>query len=141
MLVQYQTIPSLFNDIDELFNVTLPAFNRVRPYQPNRGVAIKDSGDALNVVVELPGVAKEDVKVTLDDDVLTVAAERKQPELKENEQWIRNEVSYGKFERSINLPYAVVAEKISATHENGILHVTLPKAEEAKPKQIDVKVK
>jgi len=139
MLVRYQTIPSLFNDIDELFNVTLPVFNRVRPYQTNSGVAVKDSGDALNVVVELPGVAKEDVKVTLHDGVLTVAAERKQPELKENEQWIRNEVGYGKFERSINLPYAVVAEKISAAHENGILHVTLPKAEEAKPKAIAIK--
>jgi len=139
MLVRYQTIPSLFNDIDELFNVTLPVFNRVRPFQTNQGVAVKDSGDALNVVVELPGVAKEDVKVTLHDGVLTVAAERKQPELTEDEQWIRNEVSYGKFERSINLPYAVVAEKISATHENGVLQVTLPKAEEAKPKQIAIK--
>jgi len=139
MLVRYQSIPSLFDDIDELFNVTLPAFNRVRPFYPNRGVSVKDSGDALNVVVELPGVAKEDVKVTLHDDVLTVAAERKQPELKENEQWVRNEISYGKFERSINLPYPVVAEKISATHENGILTVSLPKAEEAKPKQISIK--
>jgi len=139
MLVRYQTIPSLFNDIDELFNVTLPVFNRMRPFQTNSGVSVKDSGDVLNVVVELPGVAKEDVKVTLHDGVLTVAAERKQPELKENEQWIRNEVSYGKFERSINLPYAVVAEKISAAHENGILHVTLPKAEEAKPKAIAIK--
>jgi HSP20 family protein len=139
MLVRYQTIPSLFNDIDELFNVTLPVLNRVRPSYPNRGVSVKDSGDVLNVVVEIPGVAKEDVKVTLHDDVLTVSAERKQPELKENEQWIRNEVSYGKFERSINLPYAVVAEKISATHENGILQVVLPKAEEAKPKQISIK--
>jgi len=139
MLVRYQTIPSLFNDIDELFNATLPAFNRVRRFYPNQGVAVKDSGEALNVVVELPGVVKEDVKVTLHDGVLTVATERKQPELKENEQWIRNEVSYGKFERSINLPYPVVAEKISATHENGILQVTLPKAEEAKSKQISIR--
>jgi len=139
MLVRYQTIPSLFNDIDELFNVTLPVFNRVRPFQTNQGIAVKDSGDALNVAVELPGVAKEDVKVTLHDGVLTVAAERKQPELKENEQWIRNEVGYGKFERSINLPYPVVAENIFAMHENGILQVTLPKAEEAKPRTIAIK--
>jgi len=138
MLMRYQTIPSLFNDIDELFNVKFPVFNRVRTFQLNRGAAVKDSGDALNVVVELPGVAKEDVKVQLHDDVLTISAERKQPELKENEQWIRNEISYGKFERSINLPYDVVTEKISATYGNGILQITLPKAEEAKPKQIAI---
>jgi HSP20 family protein len=93
----------------------------------------------MTVVVELPGVAKEDVKATLHDDVLTVSAERKQPELKEKEQWLRNEISYGKFERSINLPYSVVAEKVSALHENGILRIVLPKAEEAKPKQISIR--
>lgn len=139
MLVRYKTFPSLFGDIDELLTAAHPIFNRVRFVEPTRGVAVKDSGDEVNVVVELPGIAKEDVKVTLHDGVLTVAAERKQPELKENEQWVRNEISYGKFERSINLPYPVVVEKISAVHENGILRVTLPKAEEAKPKQISIR--
>lgn len=139
MLVQYKTIPSLFNDIDELFDITFPALTSVLPLYPNYGVSVKDTGDALNVTVELPGVAKEDVKVTLHDGVLTVVADRKQPELKEGEQWIRNEVSYGKFERTINLPCPVVAEKISATHENGILQVILPKTEESKPKQIAIR--
>lgn len=141
MLVRYQTIPSLFSEIDELFNTTIPVLNRVRVIEPTHGVAMKDSGDAVNIVVELPGVAKEDVKVTLHDGVLTIAAERRQTELKDNEQWIRNEIGYGKFERSINLPYPVVAEKISASHENGLLRIVLPKAEEVKPKMIDVKVK
>ncbi|MBI2429984.1 MAG: Hsp20/alpha crystallin family protein [Ignavibacteriales bacterium] len=139
MLVRYKTFPSLFNEIDELFAPTYPLFNRVRFVEPTRGVQVKDSGDAVNVVVELPGVTKEDVKVTLHDGVLSVVAERKQPELKENEQWVRNEISYGKFERSINLPYPVVAEKIAASHENGMLRITLPKAEEAKPKQISIR--
>ncbi len=137
MLVRYKTFPSLF-DIDELLNTSIPVLNRLNVVEPMRGVAVKDSGDAVNVIVELPGVAKEDVKVTLHDGVLTVTAERKQPELKEKEQWVRNEISYGKFERSINLPYQVVAEKVAATHENGILRITLPKAEDAKPKQISI---
>lgn len=140
MLIRYKTFPSLFNnEIDELFTTTYPLFNRVRFVEPAQGVAVKDSGDAVNVIVELPGVAKEDVKVTLHDDMLTVAAERKQPELQEKEQWLRNEISYGKFERSVNLPYPVVTDKVSATHENGILRITLPKAEEAKPKQISIR--
>lgn len=140
MLVRYKTYPSLFdNEMDELFTTTYPLFNRVRFVEPARGVDVKDSGEAIDVVVELPGVSKEDVKVTLHDDVLTIAAERKQPELQEKEQWLRNEISYGKFERSINLPYQVVADKVSAMHENGILRITLPKAEEAKPKQISIR--
>ena len=138
MLVRYKTFPSLF-DIDEIFNTSIPGLNRLSIVESMRGFAVKDAGDAVNVLVELPGVAKEDVKVTLHDDVLTVSAERKQPELKEKEQWVRNEISYGKFERSINLPYPVVAERVAATHENGILRITLPKAEEAKPKQIFIR--
>ncbi|MEW6061994.1 MAG: Hsp20/alpha crystallin family protein [Bacteroidota bacterium] len=138
MLVRYKTFPSLF-DIDELFNTSIPVWNSLNVVEPMRGVAVKDTGDTVNVIVELPGVAKEDVKVTLHDGVLTVAAERKQPELKEKEQWLRNEISYGKFEHSINLPYQVVAEKVVAIHENGILRITLPKAEEAKPKQISIR--
>lgn len=139
MLVRYKTFPSFFNEIDDLFTTTYPHFNRVRFVEQSRGVVVKDSGDAFSVFVELPGVAKEDVKVTLHDDVLTVAAERKQPELQEKDQWLRNEISYGKIERSVNLPYPVVADKVSATHENGILRITLPKAEEAKPKQISIR--
>lgn len=138
MLVRYKTFPSLF-DIDELFNTSIPVLNRLNLTEPMRGVAVKDAGDAVNVTVELPGVAKEDVKVTLHDGILTVTAERKQPELHEKEQWIRNEISYGKFERSIDLPYPVVADKVAATHENGLLRISLPKAEEAKPRQISIR--
>jgi HSP20 family protein len=61
------------------------------------------------------------------------------PELKEGEEWIRNEISYGKYERSIRLPYAIEADKVSATHENGVLSIVLPKHEKAKPKQISIR--
>ena len=139
MLVRAHSIPSLFGDIDELFSTAFPV---THPYQRSNtvsGVTMKDAGESVDVTFDLPGIAKSDVKVTLHDGVLTVAAERKRPELRENEQWIRNEIRYGKFERSVNLPYAVAEEKISAVHENGLLRVTLPKAEEAKPKQIVIR--
>jgi len=139
MLVRYQPYQSLLEDIEDLFATSFPLLQPFESFVPTYGVAMKDSGEELKVIVELPGVAKENVKVTLHDNVLTITAERKAPELKDGEQWIRNEISYGKFERTVNLPYPVVAEKITATHENGILSITLPKADEAKPKQIAIR--
>jgi HSP20 family protein len=138
MLVRFQSVPSIFNEIDSLFNSPLVHYPSVRSPRRFTDVAMKDSGDQLNIVAQLPGIAKEDVRVQLNDGVLTISAERKQPELKENEQWIRNEISYGKYERTIELPYDVDAGKVSAKHENGLLQITLPKSENAKPKQITI---
>lgn len=142
MLVRFQPVPNIFDEIDTLINSTLlpfPTINRVNRGSRFSGVSMKDSGEQVHVLIELPGVAKEDVNVNVNDNVLTISAERKQPELKENEQWIRNEISYGKFERSIDLPYSVDVEKVTATHENGILRIVLPKHENAKPKQISIR--
>ncbi len=142
MLVRFQPITNIFDDIDTLINsalVPVPAINRLNRGSRYTGVSIKDSGDQVQVIVDLPGVAKDDVKVNVNDGSLTISAERKQPELKENEQWIRNEISYGKFERSIDLPYSVDVEKVTATHENGVLQIVLPKHENAKPKQISIR--
>jgi HSP20 family protein len=139
MLVRAHSIPALFGDIDELFSTAFPVTHPYQRFNTVSGVTMKDTGESVDVTFDLPGIAKSDVKVTLHDGVLTVAAERKRPELRENEQWIRNEIRYGKFERSVNLPYPVAEEKISAVHENGLLRVTLPKAEEAKPKQIVIR--
>jgi HSP20 family protein len=139
MLVRYQTIPSLFSEIDELINDSFPVYRRSQYGYAPLGVSMKDSGDAITVAVELPGIHKQDVKVTVHDDVLSISAERKHPELTEKEQWIRNEIRYGKYERSIKLNSPVVADKVTAVHENGILKISLPKAEEAKPKEIVIK--
>ena len=139
MLVRFKPVTSIFDDLDTIINsslVTYPVSHRANRLS---GVSIKDGGEQVHVSVELPGVAKEDVKVNVNDGVLTISAERKQSELKENEQWIRNEISYGTFERSINLPYSVDVEKVSASQENGILRIVLPKHENAKPKQISIR--
>jgi HSP20 family protein len=139
MLVRYKTVPSFLNEIDGFFNPARPIVNRYSFVNSTHGVVVKESGDLITVIVELPGIAKEDIKVTMHDTVLTVTAERKKIELKDNEQWIRNEIRYGNIERSVNLPYKVVVEKITASQENGLLHIVLPKAEDAKPKQITIK--
>ena len=91
------------------------------------------------MVVELPGLKKEEIEISLHDDTLTISGERKREE--SSEQEFLTERLYGKFQRSLTLPTAVDAEKVKASYKDGLLQVVLPKAEEAKPKQIEVALK
>lgn len=91
------------------------------------------------LIAELPGVRKEDVKISYENGYLTVAGERKPFEIPEGSNWIRNEIRSGKFNRSIELPHDVEADRISAELKNGVLRITLPKAEEIKPREIRIK--
>ena len=96
-----------------------------------------ETGDHFVAVVELPGMRKEDIDISLHDRTLTISGERKR-EINNGETAQRTERYVGTFRRSIALPTRVDASKVGATYQNGILKVTLPKAEEAKPKQIQV---
>jgi HSP20 family protein len=91
--------------------------------------------DNIVAVVESPGTRKEDIEISLHDGTLTIAGERKS-ESQNGQRAERSERYVGKFRRSIALPARVDANKVSATYRDGILKVTLPKVEEAKPKQI-----
>jgi len=104
-------------------------------------VDIAEHDDQYLVKVELPGVNKDEVKLTLENNILTIRGEKKQEKETKKENYHRVERSYGSFQRSFTLPAAVKADKIDASYKDGILTVALPKAEEAKPKQIEVKVK
>jgi HSP20 family protein len=97
------------------------------------------NNDNVVAVVELPGMRKEDIDVSLHDGMLTIGGERKS-HTEEGHQAERSERYVGKFRRSISLPTRVDASKVNATYKDGILTITLPKAEEAKPKQIQVNV-
>src|SRR6266700_1053427 len=94
--------------------------------------------DNIVAVVELPGMRKEDIEISLHDGTLTISGERKS-QTSNREKAERTERYIGRFRRSITLPTRVDANKIGATYRDGIVTVTLPKAEEAKPKQIEVK--
>jgi HSP20 family protein len=96
------------------------------------------SNDNVVAVAELPGMRKEDIEISLHDGTLTISGERKRESSSNGEQAERTERYIGRFRRSIALPTRVDAGKVSATYRDGILTVTLPKAEEAKPKQIQV---
>jgi len=95
------------------------------------------NNDNVIAVIELPGMRKEDIEISLHDGTLTIAGEHKSET--PNGDAERSERYVGKFRRSITLPARVDANNVSATYRNGILTVTLPKAEEAKPKQIQVR--
>ena len=98
---------------------------------------LHQSNDNIVAVVELPGMRKEDIEISLQDGMLIVSGERKEETGPENGA-TRTERYTGKFRRSMTLPSRVDVNKVSATYKDGILTVTLPKAEEAKPKQIQI---
>jgi HSP20 family protein len=100
---------------------------------------ISERKDAYVVTVEVPGVDADDLDITLEDGLLTIQGERRFTSESSEQQYHRVERRYGSFRRSITLPAQVRAEAIEATFENGVLEVTVPKVEEAKPKKISVR--
>lgn len=102
---------------------------------------IYETDKEIVIKAELPELKKEDVTVSLEANVLTIRGERKFEEENKRENYHRIERRYGEFLRSFTLPLYIEPEKINAEFKEGVLRVTLPKREEAKPKQIDVKVK
>jgi HSP20 family protein len=102
-------------------------------------VDLYEEADRLVARVDLPGVAKDDVKITLKDEVLTITAERREPKRPEGSTLYRNERIWGTFQRSLYIPIAVKADEVHAAYRDGVLTVTMPKAEEAKPRQITIR--
>jgi HSP20 family protein len=103
-------------------------------------VDIFEDQDGLKMIAELPGVRPEDVRLSIENGVLTIRGEKKQVAEEESERVHRYERSYGAFERTFTLPTTVDADRIEARCENGLLTVRLPKVEKAKPREIEVKV-
>lgn len=105
-------------------------------WSPSMNVYEKD--DQIVMEAELPGMKKEDINVSVQDNVLTVSGERKEEEEVKETDFYRHERRYGSFSRSISLPSTVDTKKINASYQGGVLKVTMPKAEEAKAKRIEV---
>lgn len=125
------------------------AFNEMlRPYGDTEDVStrawmpavdIRETDDALELAVELPGMKKEDVSLTLENGVLTISGERTFEGEDKNDAYHRIERSYGKFTRSFTVDRNIDSNKVEANFEDGVLHVALPKAEESKPRRISIK--
>lgn len=103
-------------------------------------VDIYEDENAFMIKADLPEVSREDVKVNLNDNVLSISGERRFENEERREGYHRVERSYGQFYRSFTLPPNVDQESINAEFKDGVLRLSIPKKEEAKPKQIEVKV-
>jgi len=152
-LIRYQTpnsvlLPSLDrwaslrNDLDTLFELPFWSGSNQRSQLFSGWTPALDlyqDNDNVTAIVEVPGMRKEEIEISLQDGTLSVSGERK--EETKGEGATRTERFYGKFRRSVTLPTQVDANNVSASYKDGILTITLPKAEEAKPKQIQINVK
>jgi HSP20 family protein len=103
-------------------------------------VDISETEGEYQIKAEIPDVKKEDVKVTLEDGVLTIQGERKHEKEEKGKKFHRIERSYGSFVRTFSLPDVIEEEKVKAEFKDGVLNLHLPKSEKAKPRAIDVKV-
>ena len=123
---------------DEPF-MRLPTLWEREPGTTSLALDVVENPESYVVKALVPGVKPEEIEVTIDNNVLTIKGESKEEsEHKEGDYHLR-ERRYGSFYRSVSLPANVKADKIEALNENGVLTLTLPKAEEAKPKKIEVK--
>jgi HSP20 family protein len=130
-------------EFDRLFREAFsPAFGEgelsTRTWVPP--VDIYENGDSLVLKAELPGINPDDVEIRVEDNTLYLKGERKfEKEVKE-QNYHRVERSYGTFTRSFSLPNTIDADKVAASYKDGVLTLTMPKKEEAKPKTIKISV-
>ena len=132
-----------FSEMNRLFNENILRSNGEDILTGNWAprVDIFENEDAIEVSVALPGLKQQDVKVNIENNVLTISGERKFEHDEKKENYSKVEQYYGTFSRSFSLSNTIDPEKVNASMEQGILKVLLPKREETKPKQIEVKVK
>ncbi|HWV99451.1 MAG TPA: Hsp20/alpha crystallin family protein [Candidatus Acidoferrum sp.] len=135
-------LTDLRDEIDRLFEAPLTEWARSAQLLSGWTPALDmyEDKDNLYVRLELPGMQKEDIELSLHEGSLSIAGERKGGEKAKDSEVYRAERFFGRFQRTVTLPVAVAVEKVKAQYADGVLTVTLPKAEEAKPKHIDVTV-
>ena len=128
-------------DIEQVFN----AFFGNHWHQPTQEqfvprVEVTEDKEQLKLQAEMPGLEKDAIKVMVEDGVLTISGEKKSEKKENGPDYVWSEISDGSFSRSFTLPDYVESDKIQADYKNGVLVLSLPKMEKAKPKEIEVKI-
>ncbi|MFV2072140.1 MAG: Hsp20/alpha crystallin family protein [Thermoanaerobaculales bacterium] len=127
---------------DDMFGRALWRNGEERPLRGSWAPAVNilERDDAVVITADLPGLAPEDVEVTVDQRTLSIRGERKLEEARDGETYHHVERLYGMFERTFNLPSSIDSSKIEARFSNGEMVLTLPKLEESKPRMVKIKV-
>jgi len=135
-------LSDLRDEIDRLFESPLTELTRTSNLLSGWTPALDvyEDKDNYTVKAELPGMKKEEIEVSLHEGTLSISGERKSESKHEDAEVYRAERFFGRFQRTVSLPSAVAADKVKAAYKDGLLTITLPKTEEAKPKHIDVAV-
>ena len=137
----FRDVFSIRTEMDRLFDTMLGRYPRERVeglWAPL--VDVEETNDNVIARIELPGMKKEDIKVTLINTRLTISGERKHETEEKDKTYYRIERAYGQFQRTIELPAEVLADKAKATYKDGILELVIPKSEKAKEKEIAIEV-
>ena len=135
-----------FRNIGDIQGEMNRLFDTFAGRHPSRGdgatwlpaVEMQETGDELVLTVEVPGVEQKDIAVSITGDVLSIKGERRWESDGKQHKVLLTERAYGQFERLIQLPFAVQAERIKATYRDGLLEITLPKAENLRPREIRI---
>lgn len=134
---------SLRDDMNDLFDSFFGQTGERREFGEgvwNPATDVSETENAILVATEVPGLKKEDISISIRDNILTLKGEKKQEKTYKDENLHRVERCYGCFNRSFTLPSMVDTSKVKATYKDGILTIELPKKEEAKPKEISISV-
>lgn len=135
----FRELSSLQREVDRLFGDALGGSGTpatAGAWAP--ALDVEETEDGFTLHIELPGVSPDDVEVSLEENVLTIAGERRFYDERDGESFRRIERAFGRFHRAVRLPDRVAPDKVTATHRDGLLTIQVPKAEEAKPRRIEV---
>lgn len=144
--MRWSPVRDILNIQDEMSRLFNAFFTRTSDRTEGRTLSwsplvdISETDDKIKVTAEVPGMKKDDIKISIQDNVLTLKGEKKQEKEEKDKNSHRVERAYGAFERSFSLPASVQTDKVKASYKEGVLTISLPKPEEAKPKEIDISV-
>ena len=138
----FKDLPALREEMNKLWNCFFGEKAFLEPFGKGWVPSLDVSETKENVVVkaEVPGMAGKDIDISLSGGVLTIKGEKKQEKEEKDENYHFTERIYGAFSRSVQLPQEVQTDKVTASYKNGVLTITLPKSEEAKAKEVKIKV-
>lgn len=141
----FAELDQLHRDVNKLFGSPYPWWREAHSPALTYGswdpaIDIRDNGNNYEIKAELPGLTKEDVGISIEGDTLTLKGEKKEEKETEKNGYLRSERVFGSFLRQFSFPVKVDAENVKAAYQNGILTVNIPKKEDSKPRQIDVKI-